>query len=115
MLTDWTLEGFTFQVRFTDVSGLEAENPVYYHGYKVGKVKRLSLQRDGSILVTVRLLQDIVIPRDVIFTRPDSPPRFLYTRVSGDAVLKSKDDGGSLVRPNKVLTSACGQLVPRSR
>lgn len=44
----------TYYIKFKDISGLSASNPIYADGYQVGVVKDISYDYDGNNGVVVR-------------------------------------------------------------
>lgn len=71
-LTEWTPGGYTFTVRFRHVSGLDKQHPVFYRGYKIGKIKDIQWERKGTLLVGVRIQEDVEIPENAGFLVEDS-------------------------------------------
>lgn len=72
VLGEWDAGGYAFTVTFREVSGLEKDSKVFYHGYKIGRVKDVAWTEDGTLIARIRLLEDVVIPSDVNFEVKES-------------------------------------------
>ena len=55
----------TYYVRFRDISGLSASNPIFADGYRIGVVKDINYdyQRSGNIVVRVQIDGNLRIPQ----------------------------------------------------
>ncbi len=48
----------TFQVRYPEVSGLKAQDPVYFQQNEIGKVMKISYTQQGDFLVELNIVAD---------------------------------------------------------
>lgn len=58
----------TYKIRFSDVSGLSASNPIYANGYKVGIIKSIDYDYDnpGKIVVNADIDQNMRVPKGTL-------------------------------------------------
>lgn len=52
--------------KYTQVDGLTVSKPVLVNGFQIGRVDKLELQPDGSIIVTVKIKSQYEIPKNTI-------------------------------------------------
>lgn len=52
--------------RYTQVDGLGVSKPVLIHGFQVGRVDKLELKEDGSIMATLKIKDEYQIPKNTL-------------------------------------------------
>jgi len=65
-------DGFSFEIKFPDASGLDVGSTVRFRGVQVGKVQSLSVQSDVAIVKVAIANPRLVIPRQSIIETSQS-------------------------------------------
>jgi phospholipid/cholesterol/gamma-HCH transport system substrate-binding protein len=95
---------YPLYARFNSVSGLRVDSPVEIYGIQVGRIERLTIDKEKqTALVELRVRKDIEVYDDAIASIKTSG-------LIGDKFVKIDPGGGDILKPGGTITETTSPL-----
>jgi len=93
-----------FKIRFSEISGLEQNAPVFFENNRIGAVRDISYTEEGDYLVAVKIFADFsnAATRESVFYIENSPDNQQEKAV----VVTQKQAGGVVLREGTIVQGA---------